>query len=122
MTASNDLLQLQQRPTYYDDGILSKVEAAMAAQAETDRLRVEEFKWRHDEGQMVAPDPINPGQDILEDAWEDTTGLPLPEDMTPDHHTILELMEAFGQESDPYSGIHAVFQIMKQYAINGVWR
>lgn len=121
MSAANDLLQLQQHPNFYDGDILAKAEAVIQALDDRDSLR-QEFGWEPDEDQWLAPDPLHPGELMPEDEWEDTTGIPLPEDMTEDDKMILELMQLFGQESDPYSGVAAVFDRMKRWAKGGVFQ
>ncbi|MEB3214585.1 MAG: hypothetical protein VKL39_24765 [Leptolyngbyaceae bacterium] len=117
MSAANDLLQLQQHPTYYDH--LPKVEAAIAEQDRVAKLRREDFKWEPDEDQWIAPDPLDPTKQILEEDWENTTGLPLPEDMGPLDHVKLDCMKLFAQEVNPYDGIAAVVDKLHQMAKTG---
>ncbi len=65
-----NLLQLEQRPNWYEH--LSQVEAAMAHQDQVHRLRWR-AGWTADEGGWIAPDGT------VESDWSDQ-GYPFPED------------------------------------------
>jgi len=112
MTASFNLLQLQSKPNWYDH--LDQVEAAMRWEDEKYAIRAE-FGWHCDEGGHFGPHPLKPGEVILENEWEDETGLPLPEDMRESDFFLLELYKIFSQESDTVSGLQAVAQKAAEY-------
>ena len=112
MTASFNLSMLQVKPNWYEH--LNQVETAMHAEDEKYRARAE-FGWECDEGGHFGPHPLKPGETITEYDWEDETGLPLPEDMREGDYYVLELLRAFGQESDTVSGLHAMALRAAQY-------
>jgi hypothetical protein len=66
-----NLLQLEQRPNWYEH--LSQVEAAMAHDDHVRRLRWQ-AGWTTDEGGWYSPEGIH------ESDWEHVEGYPLPED------------------------------------------
>jgi hypothetical protein len=74
--ARENLLQAATRPTWYDH--LPKVEAAIA---NADRIADIRYAagWDGDDGGWYGPHPVT-GENIRECDWEESTGLPLPED------------------------------------------
>jgi hypothetical protein len=109
--AQDNLRQLATRPNWYDH--LPKVEAAMAEQDRIFTIRTN-MDWEGDEGGWSVTDPFNPEHCILEENWEDETGLPLPEDMNERDRTILKIAKAFGEQRDnPWDGIRAVYHYMR---------
>lgn len=75
--AEFNLLQLSQRPNWYDH--LSDVEAAMADEHRVWLARTQ-AGWELDEGGWWVPNPAEPGVLIPEEEWEEL-GLPRPEEV-----------------------------------------
>ena len=95
--AKFNLLQLEQRPNWYDH--LDQVEQAMA-QAQADWALRQEYGWDGDEGGEWGPNPLNQDEMILERDWEDTLGLPMPEDFGAADSYVYELMLVIGKYKD----------------------
>ena len=95
--AKFNLLQLEQRPNWYDH--LDQVEQAMA-QAQADWAVRKEYGWDGDEGGEWGPNPLNQDEMILERDWEDTLGLPMPEDFGAADSYVYELMLVIGKYKD----------------------
>ena len=92
-----NLRQLEQRPNWYDH--LDQVEQAMA-QAQADWAVRQEYGWDGDEGCEWGPNPLNQNEMILERDWEDTLGLPMPEDFGAVDSYVYELMLVIGKYKD----------------------
>lgn len=92
-----NLLQLKQRPNWYDH--LDQVEQAMA-QAQADWAIRKDYGWDGDDGGEWGPNPLNPDEDILERDWEETLGLPMPEDFGAADSYVYELMLVIGKYKD----------------------
>jgi len=104
--AAFNLLQLEQRPNWYDH--LSAVERAMQ---ESDRIYDvrRDYGWDGDDGGNWGPNPLKPGEDILEKDWEEELGLPFPEDFDEAASYVYALMEIIGKyKDDPALMAHAV--------------
>ena len=104
--ATFNLLQLEQRPTWYEH--LGAVEAAMQA-AEDDWQIRQDYGWDGDDGGDWGPNPLQPGEDLLASDWEDTLALPFPEDFKAEDSYVYELMQVIGKyKHDPAVMAHAV--------------
>ena len=101
-----NLLQLEQRPNWYEH--LGAVEAAMRAEQDAWQIR-SDYGWDGDEGGEWGPNPLQPGEDVLASDWEDTLALPFPEDFKVEDQYVYELMEVIGKyKDDPAVMAHAV--------------
>ena len=104
--AAFNLLQLEQRPNWYD--YLDQVERAMADEEEAWAVR-RDYGWDGDDGGTWGPNPLNPDADVLDVDWEDTMGLPFPEDFKASDTYVYELMEVIGKyKNDPVVMAHMV--------------
>ena len=101
-----NLLQLEQRPNWYEH--LGAVEAAMKAEQDAWNVR-SEYGWDGDDGGCWGPNPLAPGEDVLETDWEDALALPMPEDFEVQDSYVYELMQIIGKyKDDPAVMAHAV--------------
>ena len=104
--AAFNLLQLEQRPNWYEH--LDSVEEAMRHEHEAWQMR-QDYGWEGDDGGDWGPNPLQPGQDILASDWEDTLALPFPEDFETHDSYVYELMQVIGKyKDDPAVMAHAV--------------
>jgi hypothetical protein len=104
--AQFNLLQLEQRPNWYDH--LGQVEQAMAHEQDVWALR-KDYGWDGDDGGEWGPNPLDPDTFVLEQDWEDTLGLPFPEDFQSSDSYVYELMVTIGKyKDDPAVMAHMV--------------
>jgi hypothetical protein len=104
--AAFNLLQLEQRPSWYDH--VDAAEAAMR-QAETDWLVRQDFGWDGDDGGEWGPESAPAGEDLLATDREDALALPFPEDFEVHDSYVYALMEVIGKyKDDPALMAHAV--------------
>jgi len=117
MTDANfNLLQLEQRPNWYDH--LDQAEQAMA-QAQGDWAVRKEYGWDGDDGGEWGPNPLNPDEMILEQDWENTLGLAMPEDFGVADSYVYELMLVIGKyKDDPAVMAHMVALCAADYLGN----
>jgi len=101
-----NLLQLDQRPDWYDH--LDQVALAMADEEETWAVR-RDYGWEGDDGGTWGPNPLEPGACVLDWDWEDTLGLSFPEDFKASDSYVYELMLIIGKyKNDPAVMAHMV--------------
>lgn len=104
--AAFNLLQLEQRPNWYQH--LGAVEAAMRHEEEAWAIR-KDYGWDGDDGGEWGPNPLQPGEDVLASDWEDELALPFPEDFKVEDSYVYELMQVIGKyKDDPAVMAHAV--------------
>lgn len=104
--AAFNLLQLEQRPNWYEH--LDAVEAAMRHEQEVWQVR-QDYGWEGDDGGDWGPNPLQPGEDVMVSDWEDTLALPFPEDFRTHDSYVYELMQVIGKyKDDPAVMAHAV--------------
>lgn len=97
--AAFNLLQLEQRPNWYDH--LDKVEQAMADEEAAWAVR-RDYGWDGDEGGEWGPNPLDPDTTVFENEWEETLGLNFPEDFKASDSYVYELMLVIGKyKHDP---------------------
>ena len=111
--AAFNLLQLEQRPNWYDH--IDQVERAMADEEETWSIR-RSYGWEGDDGGTWGPNPLDPEASVLDVDWEDTLALPFPEDFTMGDEYVYGLMETIGKHKhDPVVMAHMVAMHAAQY-------
>ena len=104
--AAFNLQQLETRPNWYEH--LSDVERAMR-QSDDDWAIRKDYGWDGDDGGEWGPNPLEPGQDVLESDWYDTLGLPFPEEFQACDSYVYELMDTIGKyKHDPVLMAHMV--------------
>ena len=114
--AAFNLLQLQRYPNWYDH--LDQVERAMKQEQDDWAVR-REYGWDGDDGGEWGPNPLEPDQMILEQDWEDTLGLPFPEDFDSADAYVFAVMEVMGKhKDDPVRMAFAVAQLAADYLGN----
>ena len=111
-----NLLQLHQRPNWYDH--LDQVALAMADEQETWALR-RDYGWEGDADGTWGPNPLEPDTCVLDVDWEDTLGLPFPEDFKASDSYVYELMTIIGKyKDDPAVMAHMVALCAADYLGN----
>lgn len=114
--AAFNLLQLERFPNWYDH--LSEVDRAIQ-QAQDDWTVRREYGWDGDDGGNWGPNPLKPGEDILETNWEEELELPFPEDFNEADRYVYELMTVIGKhQDDPTLMAHAVALCAANYLGN----
>ena len=104
--AAFNLLQLERFPNWYDH--LPQVDRAIK-QAQDDWAVRRDYGWDGDDGGEWGPNPLKPGEDVLQQDWEETLALPFPEDFTEADRYVYELMTVIGKyQDDPALMAHAV--------------
>jgi len=105
-TAKFNLAMQQIHSNWYDH--LDQVKAAMRQEAAAWAVR-SDYGWDGDDGGEWGPNPLAPGEDILANQWEDTLGLPFPEDFDYTDSYVYELMLVIGKyKHDPVVMAHMV--------------
>ena len=97
--AAFNLLQLERFPNWYDH--LPQVDRAIK-QAQDDWAVRRDYGWDGDDGGEWGPNPLKPGEDILQQDWEETLALPFPEDFTEADRYVYELMTVIGKYQDKF--------------------
>lgn len=111
-----NLLQLDQRPDWYDH--LDQVALAMADEEETWAVR-RDYGWEGDDGGTWGPNPLEPDACVLDVDWEDTLGLSFPEDFKASDSYVYELMLIIGKyKNDPAVMAHMVALCAADYLGN----
>ena len=114
--ATFNLQQLETRPNWYEH--LSDVERAMR-QSDDDWAIRKDYGWDGDDGGEWGPNPLEPGQDVLESDWYDTLGLPFPEEFQACDSYVYELMDTIGKyKHDPALMAHMVALRAAEYLGN----
>jgi hypothetical protein len=114
--AAFNLQQLETRPNWYEH--LSDVERAMR-QSDDDWAIRKDYGWDGDDGGEWGPNPLEPGQDVLESDWYDTLGLPFPEEFQACDSYVYELMDTIGKyKHDPALMAHMVALRAAEYLGN----
>ena len=114
--AAFNLQQLESRPNWYEH--LSDVERAMR-QSDDDWAIRKDYGWDGDDGGEWGPNPLEPGQDVLESDWYDTLGLPFPEEFQACDSYVYELMDTIGKyKHDPVLMAHMVALRAAEYLGN----
>jgi hypothetical protein len=104
--AAFNLAQVAKRSNWYDH--LSDVERAMRQAADDWAIR-QDYGWEGDDGGEWGPNPLQPGETVMEGDWEETLGLALPEDFTAGDAYVYELMDTIGKyKHDPVLMAHMV--------------
>ena len=105
-SASFNLAMQQIHPNWYDH--VDAAEAAMR-QSEADWAVRADYGWDGDDGGEWGPNPLQPGEPVMAWDWEDTLGLPFPEDFTASDCYVYALMETIGKyKHDPTLMAHMV--------------
>jgi hypothetical protein len=114
--AAFNLQQLETRPNWYDH--IGAVELAMGADYDKWSIR-QDYGWDGDDGGEWGPNPLEPGQDVLESDWYDTLALPFPEEFQACDSYVYELMDTIGQyKHDPALMAHMVALRAAEYLGN----
>lgn len=114
--AAFNLQQLETRPNWYEH--LSDVERAMR-QAEDEWAVRRDYGWEGDDGGEWGPNPLQPGETVLESDWYDTLGLPFPEEFQACDSYVYELMDTIGKyKHDPVLMAHMVALRAAEYLGN----
>ena len=92
--AAFNLQQLESRPNWYEH--IGAVELAMGVDYEKWSVR-QDYGWEGDDGGEWGPNPLEPGQDVLESDWYDTLALPFPEEFQACDSYVYELMTTIGE-------------------------
>jgi hypothetical protein len=92
--AAFNLQQLESRPNWYEH--LSDVERAMRSAADAWAIR-KDYGWEGDDGGEWGPNPLRPGETVLELDWYDTLALPFPEEFQACDSYVYELMDTIGK-------------------------
>lgn len=92
--AQANLLMLQTCPTWYEH--MHQVEQAMLRSDEEWAIR-KDYGWTGEEDGEYGPNPLEPGEVISSNEWEETLGLSFPEDMNQADQYLLALMEVIGE-------------------------
>jgi len=114
--AAFNLQQLETRPNWYEH--LSDVERAMRQAADEWAVR-RDYGWEGDDGGEWGPNPLQPGETVLESDWYDTLGLPFPEEFQACDSYVYELMDTIGKyKHDPVLMAHMVALRAAEYLGN----
>lgn len=114
--AAFNLQQLETRPNWYEH--LSDVERAMRQAADEWAVR-QDYGWEGDDGGEWGPNPLQPGETVLESDWYDTLGLPFPEEFQACDSYVYELMDTIGKyKHDPVLMAHMVALRAAEYLGN----
>ena len=114
--AAFNLQQLESRPNWYDH--IWDVENAMRQAAEAWAVR-QDYGWEGDDGGEWGQNPLQPGETVMEGDWEDTLGLPFPEDFRASDSYVYELMDTIGKyKHDPVLMAHMVALRAAEYLGN----
>jgi hypothetical protein len=114
--AAFNLQQLETRPNWYEH--LSDVERAMRQAADDWAVR-RDYGWEGDDGGEWGPNPLQPGETVLESDWYDTLGLPFPEEFQACDSYVYELMDTIGKyKHDPVLMAHMVALRAAEYLGN----
>ena len=114
--AAFNLQQLETRPNWYEH--LSDVERAMRQAADEWAVR-RDYGWEGDDGGEWGPNPLQPGETVLESDWYETLGLPFPEEFQACDSYVYELMDTIGKyKHDPVLMAHMVALRAAEYLGN----
>ena len=114
--AAFNLQQLESRPNWYEH--VGAVELAMGLDYEKWSIR-QDYGWEGDDCGEWGPNPLEPGQDVLESDWYDTLALPFPEEFQACDSYVYELMDTIGQyKHDPALMAHMVALRAAEYLGN----
>ncbi len=78
-----------------------------------------DYGWEGDDGGEWGPNPLQPGETVLESDWYDTLGLPFPEEFQACDSYVYELMDTIGKyKHDPVLMAHMVALRAAEYLGN----
>jgi len=103
-------------PNWYE--LLPDVARAMEVANAAWAVR-KDYGWEGDDGGEWGPNPLQPGESIMEADWEDELALPFPEDFNAADAYVYELMEIAGKyKDDPALMVHMLAMRAADYLGN----